>query len=469
MRKILIPYLFVFIVFTWAGNKSWAQEVGWFDRSMELIRQKYFQSIDTSVLPRIVLSQLLSDMDPYSDFMSDSLHQQKISLLRSSFYGLDMDCIFIRDSLFVLQSGLENVPAGSWVLSIDGQKPDATEDEDLLFYAPDSRDCLLEIINSKSDKKQKVGCVRTKKLLHTVSGPFFPEGLTAYFRIKFFSAKTANELGNKLRDLQSGKIDQLIIDLRGNPGGLVETAAECCDLFLPKGRLICIIKNHDSTIRQFYSEADPVFPKGRVLLLTDSLTASAAEVFAAALQDQKRALIFGQRSFGKGLVQYPFSLVPYGYLYLTIGEYVRPSGKSIQKSFRSALTSFDQGRGGVAPDVLFDRPAYFNSLEIMKNKALFEECVLDYFKDIPKEKPKGTDWNAMLALLPELAWNRGISFEMNPKLEEIYRKQLEMAFFKLNNSRTEAAKLGIKNDPEIQDALKVVADEKAYVLRALSY
>ncbi len=469
MRKILIPYIFVLIAFVCTGNKIWAQEFGWFGRSMDLIRQQYFQSIDTSALPRVVLNQLLSAMDPYSDFLPDSLHQQKISVLRSSFYGLDLDCIFIRDSLFVLQSGLDDVPAGSWILAIDGQKPKAREDMDLLFYAPGSKACILQIINSQTGENQIVACARTKNLVHTVSGPFFPEGLTAYFRIKFFTAKTANELGNKLRDIQSRKIDQLIIDLRGNPGGLVETAAECCDLFLPKGRLICKIKKHDSLIRQFYSETDPVFPKGRVLLLTDSLTASAAEVFAAAMQDQKRALVFGRRSFGKGLVQYPFSLAPYGYLYLTIGEYIRPSGKSIQKSFRSALTSFDQGRGGVAPDVLFDCPAYFNSLEIMKKNALFEECVLHYYKKIPKEKPKWADWNAMLALLPELAWNHGVSFEMNPKLEEIYRKRLETAFFRLNNSEKEALILEIKNDPEIQEALKVVADEKAYVLRALSY
>ncbi len=469
MRKILIPYLFVIIAFGWSGNKIWAQEFGWFDRSMDLIRQEYFQNIDTSALPQEVLSHLVSAMDPYSDFLSDSLHQQKISLLRASFYSLDLDCVYIRDSLMVLQSGLDDVPDGSWILSIDGQKPDATEDEDLLFYAPDSRDCLLEIINSKSNKKQKVGCVRTKKLLHTVSGPFFPGDHTAYFRIKFFSAKTANELANKIRELQSRKINQLIIDLRGNPGGLVETAAECCDLFLPKGRLICKIKKRDSVLKQFYAKTDPVFPNGRILLLTDSLTSSAAEVFAAALQDQKRALIFGRRSFGKGLVQLPFSLAPYGYLYLTIGEYIRPSGKSIQKTFRTALTSFDQAGGGVVPDVFFDRPAYFNLLEIMKNRALFEECVLDYYKILPKEKPHEPDWNAMLALLPELAWNQGIVFEINPKLEEMYRKQLERAFFRLNNSEKEALILEIKNDPEIHEALKVVADEKAYVLRALSY
>ncbi len=469
MRKILIPYFFVFVVFAWAGNKSWAQEVGWFDRSMDLIRQNYFQSIDTSALHQEVLSQILSAMDPYSVFLSDSLHRQKISLLRSSFFGLDMDCMFIRDSLFVLQSGLDNVPAGSWILSIDGQSPNEREDMDLLFYAPDSKTCILQIINPQTGESQMAACDRTKNLVHTVSGPFFPERLTAYFRIKFFTAKTANELGNKLRDLQSRKIGQLIIDLRGNPGGVVETAAECCDLFLPKGRLICKIKKRDSVLKQLYAKTDPVFPKGRVLLLTDSLTASAAEVFAAALQDQKRALVFGQRSFGKGLVQFPFSLAPYGYLYLTIGEYIRPSGKSIQKSFSSALTSFDQGRGSVAPDVLFDCPAYSNSLKIMKNKALFEECVLDYFKDVPKEKPREPDWNAMLALLPELAWNHGVSFEMNPKMEEIYRKQLETAFFRLNNSEKEALILEIKNDPEIQEALKVVADEKAYVLRALSY
>ena len=469
MRKILIPYLFVIIAFGWSGNKIWAQEFGWFDRSMDLIREEYFQNIDTFALPQEVLSHLVSAMDPYSDFLPDSLHQQKISLLRASFYSLDLDCVYIRDSLMVLQSGLDDVPAGSWILSIDGQKPDATEDEDLLFYAPDPRACLMEIINHQSGKKQKVSCVRTKKLLHTVSGPFFPGDHTAYFRIKFFSAKTANELANKIRELQSRKVDQLIIDLRANPGGLVETAAECCDLFLPKGRLICKITKRDSVFKQFYSKTDPVFPKGRLLLLTDSLTASAAEVFAAALQDQKRALIFGQRSFGKGLVQLPFSLAPYGYMYLTVGEYIRPSGESIQKTFRTALASFDHGRGGITPDVQFGRPAYFDALEIMKNKALFEECVFDYYKIIPKENPKEADWNAMLALLPELAWGRGILFEINPKLEEIYRMQLKRAFFRLSNSDKEASILEIRNDPQIQEALKVVADEKAYVLRALSY
>ena len=159
---------------------------------------------------------------------------------------------------------------------------------------------------------------------------------TGYIKINRFSETTYDEFINGLKDLKSQGMTQLILDLRGNPGGYLERATAIADEFIAgNGVLVYTDGKDDRNDRKMYARKTGIFEQGALVVLVDEGSASASEIVSGALQDYDRALIVGRRTFGKGLVQAPISLSDGSELRLTISRYYIPSGRSIQKPYTS--------------------------------------------------------------------------------------------------------------------------------------
>src|SRR5690606_16564194 len=154
-----------------------------------------------------------------------------------------------------------------------------------------------------------------------------------YIKLSRFAERSAEEVHAALEDLTQKGIKSLVLDLRGNPGGVMKVAEQIADEFLTKNELIVYTQDKDEKRKYIYATSKGLFEKGKVYVLIDEGSASASEIVAGALQEYGRATIIGRRSFGKGLVQREISLGDGTRVRLTVAHYYTPSGRSIQRPY----------------------------------------------------------------------------------------------------------------------------------------
>ena len=163
---------------------------------------------------------------------------------------------------------------------------------------------------------------------------------TGFIRLTNFALSTYDEFMKALSELKSQGMTQLIIDLRGNTGGIMEAAIEIAEQFLRKGQLIVYTKGRNQPRNEFRARGNGAFESGNLVILIDETSASASEILAGALQDNDRGTIIGRRSFGKGLVQEPVSFSDGSGMRLTVARYYTPSGRSIQKPYNNGFEEY---------------------------------------------------------------------------------------------------------------------------------
>ena len=316
-----------------------------------------------------------------------------------------------------------------------------------------------------------------------VATPLDPE--TGYVRLEAFHSETGREVQSALEKLSSQQMHRLLLDLRGNPGGIVESAVSVAALFLPKDILLLrLVGRTASNTRTFRASKDGPFAHLPIIVLVNASTASAAETLAGILQDHDRALIVGQRTFGKGLVQRGFLLPPSGdVVYLTVARAVIPSGRVIQRpyrnltaeqyrgyagqspdtvdsdsTFRSTAGRVLHGGGGIAPDVALPAPpqmpvwlpAQAEVIESMVDSVAYtlESPGFKRWKSAPAE------WRSRLAVpLFALAHDR---LGVEPKADSLLTERIAWALaYRATEVRwgTERAyEFGVQTDPEIREA-----------------
>jgi len=170
--------------------------------------------------------------------------------------------------------------------------------------------------------------------IFTVDAAFLINPQTGYIRINSFSSNTAEEFKSALKNLKNQyQIKNLIIDLRDNGGGVLESAVEVANIFLPKGALIVYIEGKHRPRKDYYAWGDTLGDELNVAVLVNQFTASASEIIAGALQDNDRATIIGRRTFGKGLVQEQMMLKDSTALRITVARYYTPSGRCLQRPY----------------------------------------------------------------------------------------------------------------------------------------
>lgn len=312
-----------------------------FGSVFKYISNNYVDEIDPDELMKYGIDGILENLDPYTVYYDES-ETEDIDMLTSGAYtGLGIS-VAVKDSLLTIMGVRQGFPAqksgiriGDRLYKIDSVVTLYKTPRDLRYFTkgePGSK-CTFWILRDGLKDTLRYDLVREQIQIRNVSySGFIDEGI-GYIKLERFSRNSAKEVRMALNSLKmKDSLDGLVLDLRDNPGGLLDAAVSICELFVPQGSVIVTTKgrksNEEYTYRSYQQPMEPDLP---LAVLINENSASASEIVAGAMQDLDRAVIIGRRSYGKGLVQSVFD-VPYkGSLKITTAKYYTPSGRCIQK------------------------------------------------------------------------------------------------------------------------------------------
>lgn len=312
---------------------------------LHIIDDQYVDKVNIDSLVDKAIPQILADLDPHSVYISAKDVQQATDDLKDSFSGVGIEFV-IRDDTIRVQGVVKNGPAeqagilaGDKIVSVDG-KP-------FVGKVVTNSEAMRRLKGPK-DTKVKIGVVRygQKKVKQftitrgdipqkSISAAYMLDENTGYIKIKNFGENTYPELLIALAKLSQEGFGNLVIDLRDNTGGYLNSAVQMANEFLPKNRLIVYTEGRRSPRQDFKSDGRGSYQNIPLVVLINEASASASEIFAGAMQDNDRATIIGRRSFGKGLVQKQMDFPDGSMIRLTVARYYTPSGRCIQKPYVS--------------------------------------------------------------------------------------------------------------------------------------
>ncbi|MDQ3482418.1 MAG: S41 family peptidase [Pseudomonadota bacterium] len=314
----------------------------------ERVKANYVDEVDDETLMKGAIDGMLASLDPHSSFLQESDFESLRTTTDGNYGGLGIT-VSIEDGAVKVIAPTEDTPAwragikpGDYITHINGQLVyGATLDEavDKMRGAPGTP-IKLTIVRPGRDKPFDVGMNRERIQLRPVKWEV-KDGI-AIIDINSFSGNAAEETMAALtaaNKAAGGKPLGYVVDLRSNPGGLLDQAVDISDAFLSRGEIVSQRGREKNDIERYYAKAGDLTNGLPIIVLIDAGSASAAEIVAGALQDQRRALVMGEKSFGKGSVQTVVQTGPRAALRLTTARYYTPSGKSVQA-------------GGISPDIV---------------------------------------------------------------------------------------------------------------------
>ena len=307
-----------------------------FSQVMDLIERTYVREVSREELVQGAIKGMLKNLDPHSAYLDRESFQDMQVETSGEFTGIGIEITLMNGKLTVV-SPIEDTPAyraglqaGDVILEIDGE---STQDISIMdavhkIRGPKGEAVVLTVMHPDSNRPEKIEVVRDVIPLNSVKTEQLETGYH-YLRITNFNENTTDELNTvltKIRESAQG----IVLDLRNNPGGLLNQAVSVSDAFLPKGQIVYTKGKVKQSRMSFSAEEQKSDIAAPIVVLINSGTASASEIVAGALQDHKRALIIGEQSFGKGSVQTIIPLADGAGIKLTTARYYTPNGRSIQ-------------------------------------------------------------------------------------------------------------------------------------------
>lgn len=312
-----------------------------FSTVLEMIEDKYVDSVDHDLLVESSIEGMIQKLDPHSSYIPATDLSAVNEQLEGNFGGVGIRFLIHEDSLVATHvlpgspSERAGMKAGDRIIEIDG--------EDVADGTLTNADVTSKLKGKPgTDVKVKVYRKGETKLLSITRGTIPISSIDAsimldnevgFIKLNSFTYNAANEFHTAAVDLKARGMKKLIFDLRNNGGGLLSAATDIADEFLPAGKMIVYTEGRKSPRKEYKSTAKGALEDVEVIVLINSLSASASEILAGAIQDNDRGLVMGRRSFGKGLVQDQTEFTDGSALRLTISRYYTPSGRSIQKPY----------------------------------------------------------------------------------------------------------------------------------------
>ena len=348
---------------------------------LHIIDDQYVDQVNIDSLVDKAIPQILSELDPHSVYISAKDAAAATDDLKGSFSGVGIEFV-IREDTIHIQNVIQNGPAekagllaGDKIVMVDGKKfvgkIVTNQEAQHRLKGPKDTKVSIGVIRYGSKKIQTFSVTRGEIPTKSVTAAYMLNETTGYIRIKNFGENTYPEMLIALAKLSQEGFKNLCIDLRDNSGGYLSAAVNMANEFLPAKKLIVYTQGRKSPRQEYRSDGKGSYQDIPMVVLINEGSASSAEIFAGAMQDNDRATIIGRRSFGKGLVQQQIEFPDHSMIRLTIARYYTPSGRCIQKPYtlgddkdyeQDLLTRYQHGEFFSQDSIKHTGPAYHTGL-----------------------------------------------------------------------------------------------------------
>jgi carboxyl-terminal processing protease len=491
-------------------------------RTFGLIDAFYVDSADLDMLTEKAIIEILKNLDPHSTYISAKDVKEMNEPLNGNFEGIGVQFNLLRDSIIIIEpiaggpSEKIGIRAGDRILTINQEKVTGikmtTAGVRSRLMGPKGTKVNVTIYRKGESSPLDFTIIRDKIPILSLDAAYMLDKETGYIKLNKFAATTEKEFSEAVAGLKKTKMQNLVLDLRGNGGGYMLAATALADKFFPDEKLLVYLKGRKTPRQDYKSSGSGSLSSSRVVVLTDESSASASEILAGALQDWDRAVIMGRRTFGKGLVQNGFYLTDGSMIRLTIARYYTPTGRSIQSSYTEGydkymenfvkrftdgeLISADSthfpdslkyktlvnkrvvyGGGGIMPDVFVSVDTSYNTpyFSRLYAKNVLNTFALEYYDK--NRSAISSQYKSFMEFKEKFEFNpddiktliakgeaEGVKYD-----DEQFNKSKEEMLLVLKGlvatnlwQTSEYFQIINENDKVIANALKVISDKKSY-------
>ncbi len=491
-------------------------------KMLGLIDAFYVDSTDMNAITEKTIVDILHSLDPHSSYISAKDVKEMNEPLAGNFEGIGIQFNILHDTVIVIEP-LKNGPsekiglkAGDRIVTINSEKVAgikiSTAGVRQRLMGPKGTKVDVGILRDGARDVQVYTITRDKIPIFSLDAAYMLTPETGYIKLNKFAATTEQEFFDGLRKFEGSPLKNIIIDLRGNPGGYMLAAVAIANQFLDGQKLVDYMKGRSIPREEYRSTGKGILTKARLVLLVDEGSASASEILAGAMQDWDRGVLVGRRTFGKGLVQNGYSLTDGSQIRLTIARYYTPTGRSIQSPYKDGYAKYMEnyykrfsdgetqfadsihfpdslkyntlankrkvyGGGGLMPDVFMpaDTSFYTDYYGNLIRKSVFNSYTLEYsdknrkrllstYKSFDEYKAKFSFTQDEIKQFIKAGEDAGVKF--NEKQFETSKDEILKLLKAIIASNlwqvNEYFRIINEGDPVIEKALKVLADKNEY-------
>lgn len=417
IMKKLYSLIFIIAAITASAHTLSAQsktfKLGqWTEIQNSIIKELNKSYVDSLPVDRIMkagIDAMLKELDPYTIYIPEEDNENLQMMISNTYGGIGAIIkkvkggnVIINEPYFGSPAHKAGLSCGDEIIAIDGVSTldfTASESSSRMKGKPGTT-VVFKVKKVRSGDTLDVSIVRERIHLPDVEYAAMLDDTTGYILQSGFTEKVSSEIRKAVLDMKSRGMKRLVLDLRGNGGGLMSEAINIVSLFVPKGTLVVTAKgNTPESIREYKTSTDPIDTQIPIIVMIDSGSASSSEIVAGALQDLDRARIMGTRSYGKGLVQ---SIRPLPYnsqMKITTSKYYTPSGRCVQaidyssrnddgsvghipdsltREFKTASGRTVRDGGGITPDITIKAPSYSRLVYALVLGGIIDDYVIDY-------------------------------------------------------------------------------------------
>ncbi|TDU43511.1 carboxyl-terminal processing protease [Gelidibacter sediminis] len=483
-KKIVLPILIGVVFLTGSAFKSdffeIAKQIEIFTTLFKEVNMNYVDETNPADLMDTAIKSMLQDLDPYTNFYNEQDVEASRINNTGDYTGIGASVLTLKDKLVIMEpykgfpADKAGLKAGDEIIKVDGTVV-ATFNDDAGNLLQGTAGTTVDVTYLRQGKTQTATIKREAVEIHAVPHHSMIDDKIGYIVLRKFTEKASAETINAVRILKSQGAKQIVLDLRGNLGGLLNEAVNVTNIFVPKNQLVVTTKSKvDKYNKTYYTQKEAIDTDIPLVVLIDGRSASASEIVAGALQDLDRAVIVGARSFGKGLVQRPKSLVYGTQMKITISRYYTPSGRCIQsldywnrddtgkatRVKKENYTAFKTKRGrtvydggGIQPDLELDITKLSPITTAIVNDQLIFDFATDYYykhqvSDLKDFKLTDDDFNAFKDFLKsknftfetktEKAFDDAIAVAKEEALDEVIDSNYTNLLKSLNSYKTKA-------------------------------
>jgi carboxyl-terminal processing protease len=363
-----------------AGDKSELyQQLNLFGDVLERIRRDYVEPVDEKTLMENAINGMLASLDPHSSYMNPKVYKDMQVQTRGEFGGLGIE-VTMENGVIKVVSPIDDTPAskagiqsGDLIFALDGEPVQGLTLQEAVEKMRGKVGTPIKLSLRRNNVKDPIDVTLTRETIKVKAVRFRLEGDVGYIRVTSFTEQATSgvlDAVEKIKKEAGPKLKGYVLDLRNNPGGLLDQAISMVDAFLDKGEIVSVKARKAEDVQRWNAKPGDVANGLPIVILMNGGSASASEIVAGALQDHRRAIVLGTRSFGKGSVQTIMQVTGGGAIRLTTALYFTPSGRSIQKE-------------GIKPDIEVEQA----KVETIQQRMGFREENLRRSITNPNEKP----------------------------------------------------------------------------------